>query len=171
MQIHGGYGYMDATPVSRFYRDAKILEIGEGTSEIQRVLIRAWPRSSRRIARRRNRSTRRYTPLRVLSATTSFLFLRRFAVALVLVTIVTGVSVVSGTSWFKKVADDIPTVKIPNDVLAPEVQGKAANYLIIGSDELPADATPEEIARFGSSKERGRRPHRHHHGRARQSGE
>jgi butyryl-CoA dehydrogenase len=38
-QVHGGYGFMDETPVSRFYRDAKILEIGEGTSEIQRLVI------------------------------------------------------------------------------------------------------------------------------------
>ncbi len=38
-QIHGGYGFIDATPVSRFYRDAKILEIGEGTSEVQRLVI------------------------------------------------------------------------------------------------------------------------------------
>ena len=38
-QIHGGYGFIDETPVSRFYRDAKILEIGEGTSEIQRIVL------------------------------------------------------------------------------------------------------------------------------------
>jgi short/branched chain acyl-CoA dehydrogenase len=39
VQIHGGYGFMDESAVSRFYRDAKILEIGEGTSEVQRILI------------------------------------------------------------------------------------------------------------------------------------
>lgn len=38
-QIFGGYGFIDETPVTRFYRDAKILEIGEGTSEIQRMVI------------------------------------------------------------------------------------------------------------------------------------
>ncbi|CAM06198.1 alkylation response protein AidB-like acyl-CoA dehydrogenase [Saccharopolyspora erythraea NRRL 2338] len=38
-QIFGGYGFMNETPVARFYRDAKILEIGEGTSEVQRMLI------------------------------------------------------------------------------------------------------------------------------------
>ena len=38
-QIFGGYGFMNETPVGRFYRDAKILEIGEGTSEIQRMII------------------------------------------------------------------------------------------------------------------------------------
>jgi short-chain 2-methylacyl-CoA dehydrogenase len=38
-QIYGGHGFMNDTPVGRFYRDAKILEIGEGTSEIQRMII------------------------------------------------------------------------------------------------------------------------------------
>ncbi|WP_336205513.1 acyl-CoA dehydrogenase family protein [Nonomuraea sp. LPB2021202275-12-8] len=38
-QIFGGYGFMNDFPVGRFYRDAKILEIGEGTSEVQRMLI------------------------------------------------------------------------------------------------------------------------------------
>lgn len=38
-QVHGGYGFMLEYPVGRFYRDAKILEIGEGTSEVQRMLI------------------------------------------------------------------------------------------------------------------------------------
>ncbi|RBY86792.1 acyl-CoA dehydrogenase family protein [Blastococcus sp. TF02A-26] len=38
-QVHGGYGFMNEYPVGRFYRDAKILEIGEGTSEVQRMLI------------------------------------------------------------------------------------------------------------------------------------
>lgn len=38
-QVHGGYGFTVEFPVGRFYRDAKILEIGEGTSEVQRMLI------------------------------------------------------------------------------------------------------------------------------------
>jgi alkylation response protein AidB-like acyl-CoA dehydrogenase len=38
-QIFGGYGFMNEYPVGRFYRDAKVLEIGEGTSEVQRMLI------------------------------------------------------------------------------------------------------------------------------------
>jgi short-chain 2-methylacyl-CoA dehydrogenase len=38
-QIHGGYGFMNEYPVARFWRDCKILEIGEGTSEVQRMLI------------------------------------------------------------------------------------------------------------------------------------
>jgi len=39
VQIHGGYGFIEEFPVARHYRDAKILEIGEGTSEVQRMLI------------------------------------------------------------------------------------------------------------------------------------
>ena len=38
-QVHGGYGFMNEFPVGRFYRDAKVLEIGEGTSEVQRMII------------------------------------------------------------------------------------------------------------------------------------
>jgi alkylation response protein AidB-like acyl-CoA dehydrogenase len=38
-QIHGGYGFMNEFPVGRFWRDSKILEIGEGTSEVQRMII------------------------------------------------------------------------------------------------------------------------------------
>jgi len=37
--VFGGYGFMEEYPVARFYRDAKVLEIGEGTSEVQRMLI------------------------------------------------------------------------------------------------------------------------------------
>ncbi|MDQ2967694.1 MAG: acyl-CoA dehydrogenase family protein [Actinomycetota bacterium] len=39
LQIHGGYGYMDECAISRLYRDQKILEIGEGTNEVQRMVI------------------------------------------------------------------------------------------------------------------------------------
>jgi alkylation response protein AidB-like acyl-CoA dehydrogenase len=39
IQVHGGYGFVEESPVARFYRDAKALEIGEGTSEIQRMVI------------------------------------------------------------------------------------------------------------------------------------
>ena len=39
VQIHGGYGYMKDYPVEKFYRDAKLLTIGEGTSEVQRMVI------------------------------------------------------------------------------------------------------------------------------------
>jgi short-chain 2-methylacyl-CoA dehydrogenase len=39
LQIHGGYGFMDETPISRLYRDQKVLEIGEGTNEVQRMVI------------------------------------------------------------------------------------------------------------------------------------
>ena len=39
VQIHGGYGYVEDYPVCRYFRDAKILEIGEGTSEVQRIVL------------------------------------------------------------------------------------------------------------------------------------
>jgi butyryl-CoA dehydrogenase len=38
-QVFGGYGFMEEYPVARFYRDAKVLEVGEGTSEVQRMLL------------------------------------------------------------------------------------------------------------------------------------
>jgi butyryl-CoA dehydrogenase len=39
VQIHGGYGFMEDYPVARYWRDVKVNEIGEGTSEVQRILI------------------------------------------------------------------------------------------------------------------------------------
>jgi short-chain 2-methylacyl-CoA dehydrogenase len=39
VQIHGGNGFMEEYPIARFWRDVKVLEIGEGTSEVQRILI------------------------------------------------------------------------------------------------------------------------------------
>jgi short/branched chain acyl-CoA dehydrogenase len=39
VQVHGGYGFMEEFPVARYYRDSKVLEIGEGTSEVMRILI------------------------------------------------------------------------------------------------------------------------------------
>src|SRR5262249_4089485 len=51
VQIHGGYGYIEEYPVCRFYRDAKILTIGEGTDEVQQMVIARqlglWRPSSR----------------------------------------------------------------------------------------------------------------------------
>jgi hypothetical protein len=39
LQIHGGYGFIKDFPVEKFYRDVKLCTIGEGTSEIQRLVI------------------------------------------------------------------------------------------------------------------------------------
>jgi short-chain 2-methylacyl-CoA dehydrogenase len=39
LQLHGGYGFMEESPISRLFRDQKILEIGEGTNEVQRMVI------------------------------------------------------------------------------------------------------------------------------------
>jgi len=39
IQVHGGYGYSQEYPVERMYRDARLMTIGEGTSEIQRLVI------------------------------------------------------------------------------------------------------------------------------------
>ena len=39
IQIHGGYGYLDDFPVEKYYRDARVLQIYEGTSEIQKIVI------------------------------------------------------------------------------------------------------------------------------------
>ena len=54
IQIHGGYGYVTEYPVERYLRDAKLTEIGEGTSQIQRLVIarRTWACASCRARRR-----------------------------------------------------------------------------------------------------------------------
>jgi alkylation response protein AidB-like acyl-CoA dehydrogenase len=39
VQIHGGYGFIKEYPVEKFYRDAKLMTIGEGTSEVQKMVI------------------------------------------------------------------------------------------------------------------------------------
>jgi acyl-CoA dehydrogenase len=39
VQVHGGMGYLRSTPVERFYRDARLFRLYEGTSEVQRVII------------------------------------------------------------------------------------------------------------------------------------
>ena len=39
LQIHGGYGFIEEYPIARLYRDQKILEIGEGTNEVQKMVI------------------------------------------------------------------------------------------------------------------------------------
>jgi acyl-CoA dehydrogenase len=39
VQVHGGLGYLRTTPVERFYRDARLFRLYEGTSEVQRVII------------------------------------------------------------------------------------------------------------------------------------
>jgi alkylation response protein AidB-like acyl-CoA dehydrogenase len=47
MQIHAGMGYSKELPIERYYRDAKITDIYEGTSEIQRMVIARWEMQSR----------------------------------------------------------------------------------------------------------------------------
>ena len=60
VQIHGGYGYIEEYPVCRMYRDAKILTIGEGTDEVQQMVIaRALGRLGPAHDARASRSTRR----------------------------------------------------------------------------------------------------------------
>jgi short/branched chain acyl-CoA dehydrogenase len=39
LELHGGAGFMEESPISRLYRDQKVLEIGEGTNEVQRMVI------------------------------------------------------------------------------------------------------------------------------------
>ena len=61
-QVFGGYGFMEEYPVARLYRDAKILEIGEGTSEVQRMVIAPRPPRLTHSRRVRKRSPGRPLP-------------------------------------------------------------------------------------------------------------
>jgi butyryl-CoA dehydrogenase len=54
LQVHGGYGYVTEFPVERHYRDQRITEIYEGTSEIQRIVVAGDERAGRG-ARQRSR--------------------------------------------------------------------------------------------------------------------
>ena len=61
LQIHGGYGFMEESAISRLYRDQKILEIGEGTNEVQRMVIARAPRPLTRRAGTNTTTSRRST--------------------------------------------------------------------------------------------------------------
>src|SRR5262249_12453822 len=63
LQVHGGYGYMDEFAISRLYRDQKILEIGEGTNEVQRMVI------ARHLGLRRDDALPRVLALSLVAAT------------------------------------------------------------------------------------------------------
>ena len=57
IQVHGGYGYVEEYKVERYLRDAKLTEIGEGTSQIQRLVIaRQDPGPARRLSRSADRA-------------------------------------------------------------------------------------------------------------------
>ncbi len=82
-------------------------------------------------------------------------FLRRFLVALVVVLVITSGTVVAANIIKRSEYGKIPRIHLPNDVLAPSIPGKPANYLIIGSDTRKFVDTAAEVKAYGSQKEIG----------------
>ena len=93
--------------------------------------------------------------LRVDRANSLQIFLRRFAVALVVVVVITAATVTAANVIGNNELSKIPRIHLPNDVLAPSKPGDPANFLIIGSDSRAFASTPAEEKAFGSAKQIG----------------
>ncbi|HWS45325.1 MAG TPA: LCP family protein [Acidimicrobiia bacterium] len=89
----------------------------------------------------------------MLSQSSLYSFLRRFAIAFVAVVILAAVGVVAGKAYGRKKFAESTTIHIPDGVLAPVRQGEPANYLLIGSDTRQFVDNPQEAQAFGSSSQ------------------